>query len=64
MGASVPRLPELPEDPSNRRIVILVLKKEVEDALKGTTLVSRSQQQFLDELGELEVEAAVEDAPD
>jgi len=47
MGASVPRLPENPKDPSNRRIVILVLKKEIEDALKGTTLVTRSQEEIM-----------------
>ena len=47
MGASVPRLPEQPDDPSNRRIVILVLKKEIEDALKGTSLVTRSQHEFM-----------------
>jgi chemotaxis protein MotB len=47
MGASVARLPQAPEDPSNRRIEILVLKKEVEEALKGTTLVSRTQEEFL-----------------
>jgi chemotaxis protein MotB len=47
MGASVPRLTDKPEAPSNRRIVILVLKKDVEDALKGTTLVSRTDVEFL-----------------
>jgi len=54
MGASVPRLPEDPDAASNRRIVILVLKKEVEDALKGTTLVTRSQHEFLDQTAEEE----------
>ena len=48
---AVPRLPEQPEDASNRRIVILVLKKEIEDALRGTSLVSRSHDQVMDELG-------------
>ncbi len=47
MGPSVPRLPEKPEDPSNRRIVILVLKKEIEDALKGSSLVSRTQEEII-----------------
>ena len=51
MSDSVPRLPEKPADASNRRIVILVLKKEIEDALRGTSLVSRSHDQVMDELG-------------
>ena len=51
MSDSVPRLPKKPEDASNRRIVILVLKKEIEDALRGTSLVSRSHDQVMDELG-------------
>ena len=49
MGASVPRLPEAPDDASNRRIVILVLRKEVEEALKGTSLVSRTPEEILRE---------------
>jgi chemotaxis protein MotB len=56
MGASVPRLPEAPDDASNRRIVILVLKKEVEEALKGSSLVSRTQEEFMRD-------AVVEPAP-
>jgi len=47
MGASAPRLEADPSDPSNRRIVILVLKKDVEDALRGTSLVSRTHTEFL-----------------
>jgi chemotaxis protein MotB len=47
MGSSVPRV-EDETDPTNRRIVILVLKNEVEQALKGTTLQSKSQDEFLD----------------
>jgi chemotaxis protein MotB len=49
MSASVPRLADQPAAPSNRRIVILVLKKDVEDALKGTTLVSRTPEQIMEE---------------
>jgi chemotaxis protein MotB len=49
MGPSVPRLPDKPEDPSNRRIVILVLKKEIEDALKGNTLVTRTQEEIIND---------------
>lgn len=49
MGASVPRVLDDPADPSNRRIVILVLRREVEDALRGTSLVTRTQQEFLDQ---------------
>ena len=52
-----PRVADDPEDPSNRRIVILVLKKEVEEALKGTSLVTRTQQQILEAEG-----VSVEDA--
>ncbi|MFM7784340.1 MAG: OmpA family protein, partial [Gammaproteobacteria bacterium] len=48
MGSSVPRLREEPDDSSNRRIVILVLKKEIEDALRGETLPSRTPEQLLD----------------
>ena len=47
MSASVPRLADQPAAPSNRRIVILVLKKDIEDALKGTTLVSRTHEEIL-----------------
>jgi hypothetical protein len=47
MSASVPRLADQPAAPSNRRIVILVLKKDVEDALKGTTLVSRTPEEIM-----------------
>ena len=47
MGASVPRIVEDPTAPSNRRIVILVLRREVEDALKGITLLTRDQNEFL-----------------
>jgi chemotaxis protein MotB len=47
MGASAPRLEADPTDPSNRRIVILVLKKDVEDALRGESLVSRTHTEFL-----------------
>jgi len=49
MGASVPRVLEKPADPSNRRIVILVLKKDVEDALKGTTLASRTDVEIMEQ---------------
>jgi hypothetical protein len=49
MGPSVPRLLEKPEDPSNRRIVILVLKKEIEDALKGNSLVTRTQEEIIND---------------
>ncbi len=48
MGSSVPRVRDEPDDSSNRRIVILVLKKEIEDALKGETLPSRSPEELLD----------------
>ena len=47
MGSSVPRLPEKPDDPSNRRIVILVLKKEIEEALRGSSLVTRTQDEII-----------------
>jgi chemotaxis protein MotB len=47
MSASVPRVEDEPDAPSNRRIVILVLKKDVEDALKGTTLATQSDVEFL-----------------
>ena len=57
MGPSVPRVADDPKDPSNRRIVILVLKKEVEEALKGTSLVTRTQEQILEAEG-----VSVEDA--
>ena len=48
MGSSVPRLQEEPDHSSNRRIVILVLKKEIEDALKGESLPSRTPEELLD----------------
>jgi chemotaxis protein MotB len=35
MGAAAPFKPETPTDPINRRIAILVLKKNVEEALLG-----------------------------
>lgn len=63
MGASVPRLPEAPEDPSNRRIVILVLKRDVEEALKGTTLVSRTQDEFIQDAMPDESQPQDPDAP-
>ncbi len=40
MGASAPYKPESPNDPINRRIAIIVLKKSVEDALLGKQGVS------------------------
>ncbi len=49
MGASVPLITNDPAAASNRRIVILVLRREVEDALKGVTLVSRTQSEFLEQ---------------
>ena len=49
MSASVPRLVDQPAAPSNRRIVILVLKKDVEDALKGSTLVARTPEEIMRE---------------
>ncbi len=49
MGASVPLIADDPAAASNRRIVILVLRREVEDALKGVTLVSRTQSEFLEQ---------------
>lgn len=49
MGASVPLITDNPTAASNRRIVILVLRREIEDALKGVTLVSRTQSEFLDQ---------------
>ncbi|MFZ1833304.1 MAG: flagellar motor protein MotB, partial [Pseudomonadales bacterium] len=38
MGASIPRLVDDPQDAGNRRIVILVLKKEIEEALRGNSI--------------------------
>ena len=64
MSDSVPRLPKQPEDATNRRIVILVLMKEIEDALRGTSLVSRLQDQVMDELGsgaEIDDDSQIED---
>ncbi len=53
MGDSVPRLADQPADPSNRRIVILVLKQEIEDALRGTSLVTRSHDEVMSGLDTL-----------
>lgn len=63
MGPSVPRLPENPDDPSNRRIVILVLKKEIEDALKGNTLVTRTQEDILNDEAAANPESDSAEAP-
>lgn len=48
MGASVPRLADKPDDASNRRIVILVLKKDIEAALRGEAADHQTQNEFLD----------------
>ncbi len=63
MGASVPRIVEQPAAPSNRRIVILVLKKDVEDALKGTTLVSRTQEEIIREADQVREALGAPSAP-
>jgi chemotaxis protein MotB len=44
VGASIPRLAAQPDDPSNRRIVIMVLKKEIEEALRGNTAGTTSSE--------------------
>ena len=43
MGPSVPLIADDPQAAANRRIVILVLRREAEDALKGITAESHSQ---------------------
>ncbi|MBP8925077.1 MAG: flagellar motor protein MotB [Pseudomonadales bacterium] len=48
IGASIPRLADKPQDASNRRIVILVLKKEIEEALRGNALEKTSSQAIID----------------
>ncbi|MBK8306844.1 MAG: flagellar motor protein MotB [Gammaproteobacteria bacterium] len=48
MGASIPRLVDDPQDAGNRRIVILVLKKEIEEALRGNSIETTSPQAIID----------------